>query len=86
MALSGDMRVGTQEEQDIATGYLKHLKARLHATEQQRDALAAILQKCLQCIDTDGGASEDDTHPFMEHHANVVAKARALLIYIEKRA
>ena len=50
----------TQEEQDIATAYLKHLKARLHATEQQRDALAAILQKCLQCIDTDGGASEDD--------------------------
>ena len=77
--------MGTQE-QDIATAYLQHLKARLHTTEQQRNALAAMLQKCLQCIETGGGASEDDPDPVMEHHANVVAKARALLTYIEKRA
>jgi hypothetical protein len=79
------MRVGTKEELDIATGHLEHLKAQLHTTEQQRDALAAMLLKCLQCIETDGGAFGDDTHPVINHHAKVAAKARALLTYIEKR-
>lgn len=78
--------MGTKEEQDIASGYLEHVKARLHTAEQQRNALAAILLKCVQCIEPDGGASGDDTHPVIEHHAKVAAKARALLTYIEKRA
>ena len=77
--------MGTKEEQDIATGYLKHLKAQLHTTEQQRDALAVILLKCLQCIETDDGASGNDTHPVIDHKAKVAAQARALLTYIEKR-
>ena len=77
--------MGTKEEQDIATGYLEHLKAQLHTTEQQRDALAAMLLKCLQCMETDGAASGDDTYRVIDHPAKVAAKARALLTYIEKR-